>query len=139
MKIEAKSSIQQVLKYALLGLAVEMREGSITRHYLGFLGVGEFSNLWKERFASPGELRHALDKIDLKAFLQSKPASFRALQQRFKAVVSELHLSFISYRHFADLLRSERETLNDATPSAEVYRNLISGLLCELERRQICG
>ncbi len=42
MKVAAKSSIDQILKYALLGLAIEIKEDSCKDHYLGFLGAGDF-------------------------------------------------------------------------------------------------
>ena len=138
MKTKAKSSIKQVLKYALLGLAVEMKSRSQRKHHLGFLGMRDFSNQWKERFASPAELRLALNKADLSMFLKSKGVTSFAQQQRFEAIVAELELSFLSYQDFAELLKSETPALSDTTSAAEVYRNLISGLLSELKRRALC-
>ena len=75
---------------ALLGLAVEIKLGSPRRHHLGFLGVRDFSNQWNERFASPADLRLALDKTDLSMFLKSKGVTFVAQQQRFEVIVAEL-------------------------------------------------
>ena len=138
MKTKAKSNIDQVLKYALLGLAVEIKLGSPRRHHLGFLGMRDFSKQWKERFASPAELRVALDKADMSMFLKNKGVTFVAQQQRFEAIVAELEVSFLSYRDFAELLKSESPQPSDMSPAAEVYRNLISGLLSEFERRGLC-
>src|SRR4029077_3191124 len=107
MKTKAKSSIKQVLKYALLGLAVEMKLLSQRKHHLGFLGVRDFSNQCKERFASPTELKLALNKADLRMFLKSKGVTSPAQQQRFEAIVADLELSFVSYQGFAELLKSE--------------------------------
>src|SRR5207249_2575393 len=126
MKTKAKSSIKQVLKYALLGLAVEMKLRSQRKHRLGFLGVRDFSNQWKEGFASPAELRLALNKADLSMFLKSKGVTSLAQQQRFEAIVAELEFSFLNYQDFAELLKSETPAPSDTTSSAEVYRNLIS-------------
>lgn len=41
MKVGAKSSVSQVLKYALLGMAVELCVGSARHHYLAFLTNGK--------------------------------------------------------------------------------------------------
>jgi len=127
MKTKAKSNIDQVLKYALLGLAVEIKLGSPRRHHLGFLGMRDFSKQWKERFTSPAELRVALDKADMSMFLKNKGLTFVAQQQRFEVIVAELEVSFLSYRDFAELLKSESPQPSDMSPAAEVYRNLISG------------
>ena len=98
----------------------------------------DFSNQWKERFASPADLRLALDKADMSMFLKNKGLTFVAQQQRFEVIVAELELSFLSYRDFAELLKSESPQPSDMSPAAEVYRNLISGLLSEFERRGLC-
>lgn len=49
MKIEAKSSFQHVLKYALLALAVEhARDNKHMKHSLLFLAKGDFPDLWRK-------------------------------------------------------------------------------------------
>lgn len=137
MKVGAKSSVSQVLKYALLGLAVEMCVGSTRHHYLAFLGTGEFANQWQERFPSVAELRRAIANTDLGAFLNRQPIRFRQHQKRFNEIVENLHLAFINYPGLAAFLRSAAPPNSDESPSAEVYRKLISGLLGELNRRQL--
>ena len=79
-----------------------------------------------------------MNKADLSMFLKSKGVTSLAQQQRFEAIVAELELSFLSYQDFAELLKSELASLNDTTSAAEVYRNLISGLLSEFKRRDLC-
>ena len=92
MKLGAKSSITQVIKYALLGLAVELKHGSQKEHFLGFLGAGSFANQWKEGFSSIAELREAIDKEDADVFLKNsnRPAHFRAHTLRFAEIVRNL-------------------------------------------------
>jgi hypothetical protein len=137
MKIEAKSSLDQVLKYASLGLAAEMRDGLARKHHLGFFGVGNFSNLWRAKFPSTTELKCALTKQDLFAFLKKRPQRFRSQQGRFNEIVQQIALSFLSYRDLAEFLKTELPASPDAGQATEVYRNLISGLLSEFDRRQL--
>jgi hypothetical protein len=137
MKIAAKSSVQQVIKYAFLGLAVEMKEGSQRAHYLGFLGVGEFHNQWKEKFESIESLRTELEKADLIAFLARQPMRFRDSEARLRRIIEELRFSFISYQGLAKVLRSDLPEESDSTSAAEVYTNLIRGLLAELHDRDL--
>lgn len=139
MKIGAKSSVTQVLKYALLGLAVELRAGAPRRHYLAFLGRGSFAEQWHERFASPSELRVALAAEDVAAFLATCPLRFRSQSERFSSIVSELALAFISYNAFADFLRQQLPPAVDTSEGAEVYAKLLNGLLSELHGRGLAA
>ena len=127
MKVGAKSKIDQVLKYALLGLAAELRTGSTKTPDLGFLGVGNFSNQWREEFASPTELRYALNGADLRAFLQKQPVRFREHQGRFDSIVEQLHLGFINYERLAELLRGRSPSID----GPDLWR---SGLIAVLFR-----
>ena len=137
MKVGAKSSVSQVLKYALLGLAVEMRVGAPRHHYLAFLGAGEFANQWQEQYASVDDLRHDIASTALASFLHKQPIRFREHQSRFIEIVENLHLAFINYPRFAAFLRGATPLKSDTSPGAAVYRKLISGLLGEFSRRQL--
>lgn len=137
MKIGAKSSVNQVLKYALLGLAVELRASAPRRHYLAFLGRGTFADQWHERFASLADLRAAVASTDKTAFLAKQPMPFRAHEERFVSIVSELALSFISYSKFATFLRNEIPSALDRSNGEEVYAKLLNGVLTELQSREL--
>lgn len=139
MKVGAKSSISQILKYALLGLAVEMHVGAPREHYLALLGVGKFSNQWQEQFESTADLRIALARMDLSSFLNRQPIRFREHQHRFNEIVTNLNLAFISYSGLATFLHSVLPPDSDKSIGAEVYRKLITGLLGELNNRQLAA
>ncbi len=136
MKLGSKSSLTQVLKYALLGLAVELKFGSETEHFLGFLGAGSFSNQWKERFDSIKELRHALAEVDCAPFLEKQPY-FRDHAPRFAQIVKSLSFCFVTYEELADHLLRESPLPSDVSPSAQVYRKLIEGVIGELHLRKL--
>jgi hypothetical protein len=137
MKIAAKSSIDQVLKYALLGLAVEAKEGCQKRHYLGFLGVGIFENQWKEKFRTIDELRDQVGRVDLQAFLMRQPMKFRALEKRFRSIVEGMTFGFANYQSFAGVLRAQMPKVIDESPATEAYTNLLQGMLMELRIRDL--
>lgn len=139
MKVGAKSSVSQVLKYALLGLAVEMQVGAPRKHYLAVLGAGEFSNQWQEQFSSVAELRHAITNADLPSFLSKRPVRFREHQRRFNEIVASLDLAFVNYSGLAAFLRGVAPPDSDTTLGAEVYRKLVSGLLGEFKTRQLAA
>lgn len=137
MKIDAKSSVSQVLKYALLGLAIELSHEAPRQHHLLMLGRGPFDGLWKERFKDLAELRSAVSGADLQAFLRTQPVRFRPHLQTFTRVVQELQISWLTYSGLARFLRCASPPQHDGTPGAEVYRKLITGMVGELSLRQL--
>ncbi len=137
MKIGAKCSVSQILKYALLGLAVEMRFNRPLRHHLVLLGSGQFRNQWREQFHSLADLRDAIASADLAAFIKKQPARFQSRQERFGQIVNQMRLAFTSYQEFAAFLRGVAPAETDQSPGAEVYRNLTLGVVDELKRRHL--
>jgi hypothetical protein len=136
MRVGAKSSVTQVLKYVLLALAVEQKHGGREmEHSLIFLGPEDFSRLWRERF-SEVELRQALEseRIPFILGLSGKERAFREQESRFAEIISSLSIGFINYSHFANLLYEEFPS-PDGSAGEEVYRNLLHGMIAELKRR----
>ena len=137
MKIAAKCSVDQVLKYALLGLAIEIKQERQKEHYLVLLGSGDFVGMFRERFESMAKLTEHIRNKDLNSFLLNKPAPFRKQPERLKQIVEQMDMRFLSYGQFARFLGEAEPPQTDKSPGAEVYRNLISGLVAELNRRKL--
>jgi hypothetical protein len=133
MKIEAKSSIDQVLKYALLGLAQELRSAQPKSHHLVFLVPGAFELLWQERFTEPDALRRTLTEADQRAFLARNAKRLVAYASRFQEIVENLELSSLTYSELANFLNSQAP--NGQSEAEMVYRQLIDGMVGELRRR----
>jgi hypothetical protein len=140
MKIGAKSSVEQVLKYAFLALAVEQQQDKKMQHILAFLGVGDFSNMFRNNIASVASLKRQIETEKHAYFtkLAGRAKRFQAWESRYFEILESLYIGFISYWSFADLLRSEMPSL-DGSPGAEVYRNLTIGMLRELESRGLAN
>lgn len=139
MKITTKCSLSEVLRYALLGLAVELRAGAPRRHCLVLLGRGDFAGQWHEQFGSVTELKLAIAHEDLDTFLTTQPDRFLKHAARFREIVAGLDLAFISYAELAAFLREAAPPDSDETPGAEVYRKLIAGMLAELRGRGLAS
>jgi hypothetical protein len=137
MKIGAKSSVKQVLKYALLGLAVELKQERPLSHHLLFLSQGDFSALWPEKFKTVDAVREAVDAADLAAFLKQQPVRFRSYIDEFTRIVRELKMNRQTYAQFADFLHAAAPPASDNSLGAEVYRKLLAGVLNELRLRQL--
>jgi len=127
MKVNAKCDIDQVLKYALLGLAVETQQKVEKGHYLVLLAPGEFSEMFKERFESTEKLRGAIANQDLPSFLLNKPAPFREQPERLKQLAEQMRISFWNYERFALSLCEAKPPETDQSLGADVYRKLVDG------------
>ena len=139
MKIKHKCSVDQVLKYALLGLAVELQQENEKQHYLILLGPGKLPEQFPERFSSCDELTAAVKESDLRLFLtkKQKPKRFREAEERLREIVENMQVRFLSYKHLSDILKQAAPLQVDRSTGAEVYRNLINGLCSEIDRRQL--
>ena len=138
MKIRAKCSVAQVLKYALLGVAVESHTGRRRSHSLLLLGKGDFSDLWQERFASVAELQQAM-QADVASFLSEGRKDFRPHEERFREVAAGMRIEFMSYADLAGFLQAKRPPASEVGPAAEVYRKLIDGVIGDLDRRHLAN
>lgn len=136
MKVEAKSCTDQVLKYALLALAVEHKEPSVKQHSLVLLGKGSFSSFGRERFGSIEELRVSLEARK-DSFLYERPRHLLQYKLRFDEIVSSLEIGFLSYEQLASLLRNEE--IGSSTEISGVYGKLLRGLLIELVCRKLAS
>ncbi len=137
MKVKAKSSVDQVRKYALLGLAVEIKQNVEMEHHLVLLGSGAFAGMFKERFESEDKLITNIIDKDLTAFLLNKPALFRERKERLNQIVKQMHVKFINYKDFARFLGEAAPPQIDQSPGAEVYRKLIFGLVKEFQQHSV--
>jgi hypothetical protein len=137
MKVGAKCSIDQVLKYALLGLSIEIQRRCEKTHFLAILAPGTLASQFPQHFSDIHSLKDAVVRTDLSAFLSKKPEQFRKQQARLEAIVGNLQLAFINYKQLGDHLRKDVPPTSDSTPGSEVYRKLVSGLIGEFRRRKL--
>jgi hypothetical protein len=137
MKVGAKCSIDQVLKYALLGLAVEMKQDRERTHFLAILAPGSLASQFREHFPDIASLKEAALRADLTSFLSNKPTRFRKRQARLGDIVASLQVASLSYKRLAEILHENAPSTGDKSPGAEVYGKLISGLIGEFKRRDL--
>jgi hypothetical protein len=139
MKLDARCSVDQILKYALLGLAVELREKKTKTHRLAVLGRGPFCK-WDGGFKSLDAVKEAVQHADLTTFLRGKPADFRDRQEQFNLIVEQIqeHLQFWTYGSLAHFLTRNMPNPDDYSPGADVYRKLLCGMIKEFKKRGLC-
>lgn len=137
MKIGAKCDIEQVVKYAVLGMACEIDDGLPRQHHFGLLGRESLRRQWALKIEDIDALRQRLREADLQAILKRCPAHLRSSGARLREIVDSMALGFLNYSDLARFLESQQPPDTDRTEGAAVYRNLLQGFLGELESRKL--
>lgn len=137
MRQGAEGSLTDVLRHALLGLAVEMYVGAPRRHCLALVGAKDFPSQWREHYSSVTELKIALAGVDPAPFLAAQPARLHRHEDRFMAILASLDMAFLSYTDLADVLRDAAPSEDDRSPDAQVRRTIMEAILAEFDRRRL--
>jgi len=137
MKLESKSSLQQVMKYGVLALAVELADEARREHYFALLGAGRFEDQWRKKYVTQEALRVDLAATDAAEFLRKMPPRFRERADRFAEILGTMHLAFINYETLAAVLTEFAAGAEADTLGAEMLRNLVTGMTKELRIREL--
>jgi hypothetical protein len=137
MKIGAKSSLEQVWKYALLHWLDEQRVGATKTSVLLFMGPRSFADLWAERFETPNAVVEAALGYDVSSFVEraAKIEEFAIDWDAVGGLLQRTAVGFCSYQEFADLLGEYLRRHVDDGPGDETLRKLFGGMRGELVRR----
>ena len=134
MKINEKSSIEQFIKYCLLGLAYEKYYDVRYSHYLAFIGKGSFEQLWREKFADVSSLKQSItmDKIN-DVLTKCKFLKLYSAEKLYE-ICQRISVGYMSYGDFVDFLVEQK---NKCISPDDAYANLIDGLVNEISQRKI--
>lgn len=107
MKIGAKSSLEQVYKYSLLHWLEQQYNKKTKESFLLFIGKGDFTNLWKERFSTIKELKEAvlvsdIEKLKIKANKEKIVVNW----DEVKDLLEVTKIAYCSYSQFATILKT---------------------------------
>jgi len=132
LKAGSKSSIDQALKYSLLGLAADVKSGSDHQHYLGYIAPGQFSDLWKDQLASPDDLKQAMLDAVPSFSRETGTLDIVAHRSRLMRLIENMAIGYMSYAELAALLVQESPGISATSAAEEVYHKLLLGLANEL-------
>lgn len=137
MRQATEGSLTDVLRHALLGLAVELHVGAPRRHCLVLVGASDFPSVWGERYSSVTELKIALAGVDPAPFLAARPAHVHKHADRFLAILASLDMAFLSYADLAAFLRDAAPSEDDRSPDAQLCRKTMEAIVTEFDRRRL--
>lgn len=137
VKIDAKSGLEQVAKYALLHLDFALRNGiPADGSRLIYLTPRPVSKTWKEKFPDVAAMRCALADFYFANLLSKAKVSREITPAGFKAAALAMPVAHLTFADFYHLAADYAATLpSDATPPVDTAAKLFAGLLHELSFR----
>lgn len=139
MKLKAKSSLEQVWKYALLHYLADTHDGNTRSSYLLYLGKSRFRGLWRQPISDIEDLVQAALTEDIRE-LRAKVKEAENVAVDWNLVRQVLEQTRIGYWTYVDLAAFLNNTLgSDRSTSgpAQSFMKLTTGLADELGRRRL--
>ena len=139
MKIGAKSTLEQIYKYALLHWLEQNQNKKTKKSLLLYIGKDDFTNLWSERFSTIEELKKNVLSSNIEK-LQNKASKVESVEINWDEVqdlVGKTIITYCSYSQFASFLKIFIGQISVNSEASETIEKLFNGLYCELERRQL--
>lgn len=139
MKVNVKSSEEQVLKYAMLHALTEDYEERQKDSYLLFLGRKDFQSLWTKKIPSPNDLMESVldwDATDLFRKVSEKE-SIEVSPEKVKASLRKTKFSYWKYKDLAHCVYKYLESIENVPGPSESCVKLINGLIGELKERKL--
>lgn len=131
MKIGAKSSLEQVMKYALLHIKEQELSGIQKDYNLIYLGKGDFSSLWQEKFESVEDLKSAFEAYDIPA--EKSKIELTPYHNQIRQMVDKMSITYISYQ---DVYAFCRQHLSHVQHDRQLHKLLV-GMMNELTERSL--
>ena len=138
VKINARSTLQQVAKYALLHLDfAKQNGGSADGGRLIYLTPRAVSQTWEEKFPDIAAMRHALDASDFATLLAKAGMSGDHSPEELEAAAIGMPVAHLTFADFQCLVADYAAAFPvDAPPPADTAVKLFAGLLHELNSRR---
>lgn len=130
LKLAAKTSLEQVIKYACLFSLMPPVSGM---RGLLFMGPRNFARLWRERFADADAVRTALGAVAAEALSPRLRRFLNARETGLHQLLPGIRIGFMSYADLHEHLAAEARR----GPHHQSWTRLLAGMMAELEERQL--
>ena len=133
MKINSKSSLEQLMKYIYLHIKDCERENKEKKLVLIFLWNWEFKNLWKEKYENIDKLKEEFSCYEVADETKKWKVDLRKYKDKIKHLANDMNIWFFNYTDFNNFcLKNIKENKND-----EILVKLLSGLVEEINKRKL--
>lgn len=135
MKVDAKSSADQVLKYVALSHLESKRNGTMKPMRLCYLGKGGVETIFKGSPSSPNEILDRVQKLGRSEYMQKWSFLDAADWAEIDNRLASMELTFKTYCDLDALLAEYERSINLESPYADTVAELFRGARGELRCR----
>ena len=134
MKLEAKTTLIQYIKYILLNILYQENAGTKKEFHLLYLTKNGLERLWDKRDINLENLSDKVRDIDLSAFKGKGSIKIEPYRQQVLSLIlnTEQLVAHTDYQSFDNLLKQELDTTEN-----EIFRKLLLGIIDELKDRNL--
>jgi len=137
LKIGAKSSLEQVMKYAILFHFHQEHHKQEMETHLVFMGKGPFQNLFKERYGSFNEIKENIKIEMLPEITKKGKINLQPHKNKIFQIAQDMSISFINYQMFSELLEKLKKNVDSTSEYSDTVLKLIDGILNEFFIRNL--
>ena len=137
MKISAKSSLDQVMKYAMLFHFSQKNDLKAKDNHLIFIGKGNLKNQFKEKFTSTDLIKDNLNTSLIPETTRKGNINLIEQKEDIISVAKAMSITFINYQNIFDLLTLVKDNTDTSSPYFDTVFKLINGLKEELISRKL--
>ncbi|MBW4441859.1 MAG: hypothetical protein KME10_11610 [Plectolyngbya sp. WJT66-NPBG17] len=137
LKISAKTTFEQVLKYAILFYSEQKRSGFAKECNLIFFAPGTFGELFRENVVSIEELKSSFSVDMLPDTTRKGGVSLVGHKEAIVELARTMTIGFVSYSEVYTRLNDLKLGIDKLSPYSDAPLKLIDGMLNELEMREL--
>ncbi|MBW4540663.1 MAG: hypothetical protein KME43_16165 [Myxacorys chilensis ATA2-1-KO14] len=135
LKIRAKTTVEQVLKYAMLFYFEQRHSGLAKECNLIFFAPGTFGELFREPVVSIEALKSSFSVDMLPNTTRKGGINLMAHKETIVELARSMRIGFVSYSEVYTRLNDLKLGIDKLSPYSDAPLKLIDGMLNELEMR----
>jgi hypothetical protein len=137
MKINAKCSVEQVIKYACLFHFASLQNTKLNNFHLVLVGPSTFQKLFSPTFQNNTELQKTITLEQIPAESKKGKINLDPHKPKILKLIKNMSIDFINYSDFSEKLNSIVENIDKSSDYSQTIFKLINGVNEELLSRNL--
>ena len=137
MKLDSKTSLEQLVKYAMLFAFEKEISGKDKNLHLIYLTKCEFPRMFKEKIVDMDDLTSKFDTTLIPDKTKSGNVELHGIKNEIVDVLKKMNICFITYTEFYNIIREIKDGIDTTERYSDMLISLTDGMLNELESRNL--
>lgn len=137
LKLGAKTSMDQVMKYALLFHFSQKDDDTPKKNHLVYVGPGEFQNLFKDKNTTIQTIKDNMSLDLLPDKTKKGNLNLTNHKEAILKVAKQMSISYISYNEIYKLFEHLKSQIDISSQYSSTIIKLIEGMQNELSQREL--